>query len=85
MRDRLHVVLSAGLRGHRALLLLLAGVAAATFLARPEASACRVTAQRYLADRGPSAVGAWVTALVPPIAFLPAAGLRRLPGLRQEL
>ena len=46
-----------------------------------------VTLQYCLADRGPSAVGAWCTVCViaVPTAFLLAAGLRRLPELRQVL
>ncbi|WP_329054032.1 acyltransferase [Streptomyces violaceus] len=46
-----------------------------------------VAVQYYLADRGLSAVGAWavVSVLVVPAAFLLAAGLRRLLGLRRAL
>ncbi|MDN3027229.1 acyltransferase [Streptomyces sp. S.PB5] len=46
-----------------------------------------VTAQYCLAGRGLSAVGAWavVCVLVVPAAFLLAAGLRGLPGVRRVL
>jgi peptidoglycan/LPS O-acetylase OafA/YrhL len=41
-----------------------------------------VTVQNYLAGRGLSAAAAWATVSVAvvPLAFLLAAGLRRLPG-----
>ncbi|MFF2728941.1 acyltransferase family protein [Streptomyces sp. NPDC058008] len=46
-----------------------------------------VTVQYYLADRGLSATGAWLTAAgaALPSAFLLAAGLRRLPLVRRVL
>ncbi|MFF2519472.1 acyltransferase [Streptomyces sp. NPDC058086] len=46
-----------------------------------------VTVQYYLAGRGLSAATAWATvsAGVVPLAFLLAAGLRRLPGFRRVL